>query len=237
MGSAVANLVHDGFPVGLDLCEVAFGQTRHADDLHKLHGVVERIGVGSPQIRYEQDGLGLLHEMARLEGLVDDLHVVDHADDEALLRRQATVLVALERGRLELQAGFLEVRLGLVVEVKHEVICLDCAAERALVLPDVGDLVGVGLLAERRAAKVDCIMVDGFPVCAVVREVFPFIRGRHRPALLSQSAIRRLRPRRRAAWSARCRGGSRSRCSRRTGARRLSGRRRSCASCRASRLG
>lgn len=46
--------------------------------------------------------------------------------------------------------------------------------------------------SERRAAQVDGVMVDGLPVRAVVREVFPVIRIRHRPAPLSLPAARRL---------------------------------------------
>lgn len=98
VGEAGAHLSDDRFPVGLNLGKVAFWEVWHAHDFDEDDTVVERVCIGDPQIGNQQDIFGLLHEATRLERFVDDLHVIDHADDEPFLRSQPTVLVSFERG-------------------------------------------------------------------------------------------------------------------------------------------
>ena len=215
--------------LGPGLLGVAFWEVWHAHGFDEDDTVVERVCIGDPQIGNQQDIFGLLHEVTRLERFVDDLHVINHANDEPFLRSQPTVLVSFERGGFQLKPGFLEVGRRVAVIVELEVVILDGTAERALVLPDVGDFIRISLFPEHGAAKIDGVVVYRLPVRSVVWKPLILIGHRHHPHCCRrrhpQSAACRLHRRRRAAWSVRCRGGSRSRCSPRTGARRLSGRR------------
>ena len=151
------NLPYDGLPVTLEDGGVLRG---HAPELDQHDEVIRRIQVLIVQICDEQQLVQLLLQRARLPGLINHAHVVDHLDDQPLLGGETTVFATLETRGLEFCMDLLEIGVGVAVVGDAEIALLDRIPQRALSLGEAFDEIDAALLSQRRALKLLGIGID-----------------------------------------------------------------------------
>ena len=129
MRLALTDLFDHGIPVAAEHGHVLLW---NAPQLYQVDKEVHGIEVFIVFIGDEQDLTELLLDRACLPGLVHHAHIVDHADDQALLGGELAVLFTAKRRGLKLCLHLREIRIRRAVDVIVEVIFFDCVAKRAL---------------------------------------------------------------------------------------------------------
>ena len=148
MRLALANLLDDRLPVPFNNVEVLFGKPPFCDN---LDNVVERVLLFLVQIRNEQDITSFVQKGARLESLVNNVHVIDIRNNQALLCRVLAFFPPYEGRCLELHPDLVEIGVRVTVEVVHEVVLLDCVSEGSAPLLRTRNTIDAYVLAKRRA--------------------------------------------------------------------------------------